>query len=323
LNNNRNPRFSPFAEKVWYDWYDTVSIGVAPAAEQPLIISFYEEDTMKFVNQVRQSLLLVVACVLVFGISDVHAFTRGDMDVYALAESFTWREFNDAGGQLLKESGPRYGVGFAYAHEFPNHLTLKPRIELNGGSVDYDGQNQVGVPVTTTTNYFGVKFEFDLAGRIRPSQGFVLEPFAGIGIRSWARDIKDGTAADGSLAIGYTESWSTFYGRLGVRGEQSFGQGNNMFLLAGVKLPVRTTNYIDDTNISSEAITLKPGNKPSLFAEAGVKLQIFKISAFYDSMRFKKSPIVITYDTFVGGFVGYYQPKSESDMIGLKIGASF
>jgi hypothetical protein len=283
----------------------------------------YEEDTMKFVNKVRQSSLLVVVCVLVFGISDVHAFTRGDLDVYALAESFTWREFDDAGGQLLKESGPRYGVGVAYAHEFPNHLTLRPRIELNGGDVDYDGRTQSGVPVSTTTTYLGIKFEMDLGGRISPWQSFILEPFAGIGIRSWSRDIKDSTTANGSLAIGYTENWATIYGRLGVRGEQSFGQKNSMFLLAGVKLPVSTTNYINDANVSSESITLKPGNKPSLFAEAGVKLQIFKISAFYDSMRFKKSPMVVVYDASLGGYVGFFQPKSESDMVGLRIGASF
>jgi hypothetical protein len=279
---------------------------------------------MKFLDKVRQSSLLVVACVLVFGVSDVHAFTRGDMEVYGLAESFTWREF-DAGGQLLKETGPRFGVGFAYAHEFPNHLTLKPRIELNGGEVDYDGQTNAVPPVavSTTTNYFGLKFEFDLGSRVRPWQSFVLEPFAGFGIRSWYRDIEDNIAADGSLALGYTENWSTFYGRLGVRGEQFLGQQNKMFLEAGVKLPVSTTNYIDDANVSYESITLKPGNRPSLFAEAGVKLQIFKISAFYDSMRFKKSPTVVIYDPSLGGYVGFYQPKSKADMYGLKIGASF
>lgn len=227
------------------------------------------------------------------------------------------------GGQLLKESGPRYGVGVAFAREFPNHLTLKPRLELNGGSVDYNGQTQAGVPVVSTTNYFGLKFEFDLAARTRPSQGSVLEPFAGIGLRSWSRDIDNSIAANGSLAIGYTENWSTFYGRIGVRGEQAFGQKNKLFLLAGVKLPVSTTNYIDDANVFYEPITLKPGNKPSLFTEAGVKLNIFKISAFYDTMRFKKSPMVVTYDALSGRFVGYLQPKSESDMVGLRVGASF
>jgi hypothetical protein len=279
---------------------------------------------MKFVNKVRKSSLLVVVCVMVFGISDVHAFTLGDMDVYALAESFTWKEF-DAGGRFLKESGPRYGVGFAYTHEFPYHLTLKPRIELNGGEVDYDGQTNAVPPaaVSTTTKYFGLKFEMDLGDRITPSQSFVLEPFAGLGIRSWSRDIENSIAADGSFARGYTENWTSFYGRLGVRGDLSLGEMNKLFLEAGVKLPVYTENYIDDSNVSREALTLKPGNKPSLFAEAGVKLHLFKISAFYDSMRFKKSPTVVVYDPTRGGYVGYYQPKSEADMFGLKIGASF
>ena len=276
---------------------------------------------MKFMNKVRQSLLLATLCVFMFGISDVHAFTRGDIDVYGLAESFTWREFDNAGAQLLKESGPRYGVGISYTQEFSNHLTLKPRIELNGGSVDYDGQTQAGVPVSTTTDYFGIKFEVDLGNRIRPSQDFILEPFGGIGIRSWARDIKDSTASDGTSAIGYTENWTTFYGRIGLRGEQSFGQKKNLFLMAGVKLPLYTENYINDVNISSQAITLRPGNEPSLFAEAGVKLDRFKISAFYDSMRFRKSPIVTAYSG--GVLMGFYQPKSSSDMLGVRVGASF
>jgi hypothetical protein len=281
---------------------------------------------MRFMNyKVMQSSLVVIVSMLVFGISDVHAFSHGDLDVYAVTESFTWREFDDFGGQLLKESGPRYGVGVAYSHEFPNHLTLRPRLEFNGGSVDYDGYTN-GVPpaaVSTTTDYFGVKFEFDLSGRFRPSEGFVLEPFAGFGVRSWARRINDSIAADGSLALGYTEGWTTFNGRLGLRGEQAFGKGKNLFLLVGVKLPVYTSNYINDSNVSYEALTLKPGNEPSFFAEAGVKLNVFKISAYYDSMRFKKSPVVVTYDPFLGAFIGFLQPKSESDMIGLRIGASF
>lgn len=280
---------------------------------------------MKFMNDLRSLVLLVVAGVLAFGASDVHAFTRGDLDVYALAESFTWREFDDLGQQLLKESGPRAGVGIAYTHEFPSHLTLKPRIELNGGSVDYDGYTNGAPPaaVSTTTNYFGVKFEFDVAARIRPSQGFILEPFAGIGMRTWARNIEDSIAADGSFALGYTENWSTFYGRLGVKGEQSLGQKNSMFLLVGAKLPVSTTNYIDDRNVTFfDAITLEPGNKASLFAEAGVKLHFLKISAFYDTMRFKKSPVVAAFDSALV-LRGFYQPRTESDMVGVRVGASF
>ena len=114
------------------------------------------------------------------------------------------------------------------------------------------------------------------------------------------------------------EQWKTLYGRLGVRGEQPFGQNNNLFVLAGVKLPVRTENYINDSNVSAQAITLKPGNKPSLFAEAGVQLRALRISAFYDTMRFNRSPVVMTSTTS-----GVLQPRSESDMLGVRIGGTF
>jgi hypothetical protein len=273
---------------------------------------------MKFMNKTGRASLLVIMCVLTFGIPDAKALTIGNLDVYGLMESFTWREFDDAGVQLLKESGPRLGVGVAFAHEFTNRLTLRPRAELNGGDVDYNGQTQTGVPVTSTTTYFGFKFEMDMGDRVPLWQGAVLEPFIGFGARTWYRDISDSAAADGSRAVGYMERWKTFNGRLGIRGEQSFGQKNNLFLLAGVKLPVSTENYINDAAISSQAITLKPGNKPSLFAEAGVQLDSLRFSAFYDTMRFKKSPVVWTSATS-----GFLQPRSESDMLGVRIGGSF
>jgi hypothetical protein len=279
---------------------------------------------MKFMIKVRQSVLSAAVFVLVFGISDVQAFTRGDIEVYGLAERFTWEEFDDAGGRLLKESGPRFGVGVAYAHEFPNHLTLKPRIELNGGSVDYEGQacNVFGtcVPSSTETDYFGFKLEIDLGGKFGNSAK--VEPFGGLGIRTWARDINDSYTSLG-LAAGYTEQWMTFYGRVGLRVDADFFKGSRVFFEAGAKLPVYTENYIDDADVSAEAITLEPGNKPSLFAEAGVKLHRFKFSAFYDSMRFKKSPTVVVYDPSLPGYVAYHQPRSDADMFGLRIGASF
>ncbi len=281
---------------------------------------------MKFVNRFWKLSCLMMLCTLVFGMSAVPVFAGGEPEVYASAESFTWKEFGDAGDRLLKESGPRYGVGFAYAHEFPNHLTLKPRVELTGGDVDYDGQTQSGLPVTSTTTYFGFKFEFDMGGKIKPSKSFAIEPFAGLGVRAWARDINDSTTFDGGTVYyvnGYTEHWTTFYGRVGLRGDLYFGQRSKLFFEAGVKLPISTENYINDWAVSYEEITLKPGNKDSLFAEVGVRLSRFKITAFYDSMRFKKSPVVYDYDPFWGTLTGYLQPRSESDIYGVRIGASF
>jgi len=247
-------------------------------------------------------------------------------EVYGAVESFTWREYGDT-GQLLKESGPRYAVGFTNVHEFANHLTLKPRIEIFGGNVDYNGQacDVFGncLPSSTTTHYFGTKLEIDMGYRRGRPNAFTVEPFLGLGLRYWSRSIDDSVLADGTLAVGYTENWSTVYARLGLRAEHSLSQKNRLFLEVGAKLPIDTSNYINDANVSYSAITLHPVGEPSLFAEAGVKLSMFKISAYYDSMRFKQSETVYQYDPYFGAIIEYWQPKSDSEMIGIRAGVAF
>jgi hypothetical protein len=246
--------------------------------------------------------------------------------VYGGVGSFTWREFGDT-GQVLKESGPLYGVGFTNLHEFDNHLTLKPRIEIFGGSVDYNGQacDVLGncLPADTTTHYFGTKLEMDMGFRAGRPDAFTIEPFLGLGFRFWYRSIDDSYLADGSYAVGYTEDWSTVYGRAGLRAQQHLSPKNLLFAEVGVKLPIDTTNYINDENVSYSSITLHPVGEPSLFAEAGVKLNMFQISAFYDSMRFKQSDTVYQYDPYYGALIGYWQPKSESETIGIRAGVAF
>ncbi len=275
-----------------------------------------------------RKLVVALGMVCVFGFSvaaaPAYAEKENQFDIYAAFQSFTWKEFDDAGERLLKEHGPLGGVGFSYHADLGGKyasLTLQPRIELFGGTVDYDGQTTTGTPVMSDTDYFGLKLEFDVGGKFGGK--FAVEPFGGLGIRTWWRDINNSYTLTGTYVYGYTEQWYSFYGRLGVKGDLSLGQDNKLFLEAGVKLPISTTNYIDDINVTYEAITLKPGNKTSLFAEAGVKLHLFRISAFYDSMRFKKSPIVYEYDPFLPGVVAYWQPKSEADIYGVRIGVSF
>jgi hypothetical protein len=237
----------------------------------------------------------------------------GESNVYLAVDSFTWKEFGDDGSRLLKESGTLFGVGFTYMKEFNNHVTLKPTAEIFGGTVDYDGHTQSGIPATSTVDYFGVKLEGELGRRYRSTQSFFVEPFGGLGFRAWLRDINNGTTATGSTAYGYTEDWITLHARLGVRGGVDFSRASQFFAEAGVKLPLYNENTLSD----GSDVTLKPGKQASLFAETGIKIKRFKGSLFYDSLRFSKSPIVAS-----GAFL-YWQPKSTMDMYGIKLGLVF
>ena len=166
-------------------------------------------------------------------------FAADEYDVYAKIESFTWKEF-DGGSQLLKESGPIYGIGLSVKGDIFKSLTLKTRGELFMGSVDYDGQTQAGTPVETDTDYKGLKIEVDGGRKIIEKEESSFEPFVGLGVRRWTRDIQ----STGS-AIGYEETWKSLYARLGIRGDHTNPNKLIVFAEAAVKLPIYNENEID------------------------------------------------------------------------------
>jgi len=257
------------------------------------------------------------------------ASEENSFDVYATVENFTWKEFNTTGSQLVKEDGTLGGIGFTYhgiLGEKGAALTIQPRVELLWGTVDYNGQactsSGTCEAYTDKTGYFGGKFELDLGGKFGTT--VAVEPFGGIGAKSWWRDLKDGWTLSGQPVRGYTEHWLTVYGRLGLRSEIKLSENSKIFIEAVAKLPISNDNtaYLTDAGYADDP-TLHPGKKTSYAAEAGVKFHVLKVSVFYDSMRFKQSDTVYFFDPMAGGVVSIYQPRSEADMYGVKVGASF
>lgn len=266
---------------------------------------------------------VVMLCSMVLpGIPAADAVTNDEYTVTIGPQDFTWKEFGDDGSRLLKESGTLFAIDFSYWREFQDHMTVKPAAQLFSGTVDYEGHTQSGIPANTEVDYFGIKLQGDV-GYLARMGSFSLEPFGGIAFRTWSRDINDSTTIFGSPVIGYTEWWTMFYGRVGARANLDFSKTFSMFAEAGLKLPIDTTNYIDDRNVAYNSITLHPKSKITFFAEAGIKAKMFTISAYYDRMRFKQSDVVFEFDPFLGEVVGFLQPKSESDIIGLKFGLLF
>ncbi len=266
-------------------------------------------------HSVRMVLPVVICLVVLFHAS--FAAAEG-FYLYGAVESFAWKEFADSGERVVKESGPLFGIGLAYSHEFEDRITVSPKGEFFFGSVDYDGQTQTGVPVTSSVGYFGFTFDGDISMKFKVTQRFFLEPFGGAGLRLWIRDIKNGTTSTGAVASGYTERWITLYGRLGARGGIDVSKQTTMFFEAGVKLPFfnENTAYLSDAGLGSD-VTLHPGRQASFFAEAGTKVSRVRASLFYDSLRFSKSAGVVS-----GAFV-FWQPQSTMDVYGVKVGVVF
>lgn len=233
-------------------------------------------------------------------------------DIYLKTESFTWKEYDDSGSQLLKESGLLSAMGASVRADIAESLVLRGRGELFGGTVNYDGQTQTGTPVETDTNYAGFKMEGNIGWKFKVSEKSSLEPFAGLGYRWWLRDMQDTL-----YVAGYEETWWSFYARLGVHGDHTFSGQLKAFAEAGVKLPVSNKNKVDLNVIGLSTVTVEPGNKASVFVEAGLKWTRFKASLFYEGMRFSRSDPV-TVDNYQ-----IWQPESKADMFGINIGMDF
>jgi len=260
---------------------------------------------------------LVFACVLLCGLMPAQVLAENESDIYFVFENYTWKEFS-GGSRLIRESGPLFGVGFAYQFKFRDEVTLKPGVELFAGSVDDDGTTQAGVPFRTTTDYFGLKLQAEVGRRFALGKAFSIEPIGGIGVRAWMRDINDGRAEGGSPVDGYNEEWVSLHLRLGVRGGLDLSNASALFAEVGLKVPLynESTRHLANGGLDDE-VTMHPGKMVSLFAETGLKLRTFRISVFYDGLRFSES------DVEYNSSVGYYQHESRADIYGIKAASTF
>jgi hypothetical protein len=242
----------------------------------------------------------------------------GEMDVYFAAQHYVWSEFGGGGQRYLKESGELYGVGFGYHRVFLSGLTVKPVAELFGGTTDYDGQTQSGIPATTNVDYFGISLKGDIGRRFSGPGTVSLEPFGGLGIRAWLRNIRDGRTSTGATVLGYTEQWATVHARAGVRAGLDLGVDTRLFVEAAYKIPLYNENVVEiNTGYSTSEVTIHPGMQGAIAAEAGVKTGHFTTGLFYEELRFPRSDN----ESISGGYV--YQPRSTGDLIGFRIGGTF
>jgi hypothetical protein len=268
---------------------------------------------MNFKNTTEHSYLAIIFLAFSCGLfhNPAVADASGTADVYVKIENFTWKEYDDYGAQLLEESGPILGFGVTAKSEMDYAFTLKIKGELFGGVIDYDGQTQAGMPVTTDTEYFGFKAEGDVGRKFIIAKKSFFEPFAGLGYRRWSRDIQST-----GFAIGYKERWWSFYGRFGLHGDLVFSDQVKAFAEGGVILPIQNENEVDFSKFGLSTISVEPGNEASYFAEAGFRWKRVKSSVFYEGMRFSRSGL----DEI---FHALYQPESKADIFGVNIDLVF
>ncbi len=267
----------------------------------------------------RKIIVLALTAFVVFSSVYARQAVAGELDVYGTASHWLWKEFGPNNERLLEESGWVPGIGFSCDTKFESQIIFRQRTELFRGRIDYDGQTQSGVPVTTTTDYLGIDVRGELGVERNLTDPWLIEPFTGLGIRAWQRDINNGVTATGGAVQGYTERWRTVHVLLGMRTTIRQSAIMRFYGEAGAKIPLYNENYVYLSDIGAGSnVSLEPGKQVSYFAEIGVKYRRLRAGLFYEDFRFPRSDNVQGSQNFY-----YYQPKSSLELVGLNVGVIF
>jgi len=242
-------------------------------------------------------------------------------ELNAGVELYRWQEFDDSGTRLLTESGPRlfFLAAINNTDRPRNGFIYEATLKGYTGNVDYDGQDNNNIFISSKSMYSG--FAIDLNGGVRIADKFDMDVLAGIGINVWRREIKDDQNAQGSLVSGITEDYDIQYLTLAIGLPQRYANADG-YLKVGLKRPYSTREDVDNFNV-----TLSPGKKVSgiisykLIFDANSNNLISSIMFYYDGFRFSKSQDEVTLINNVPNQVR--QPKSSQDVIGVAIGHLF
>ena len=234
--------------------------------------------------------------------------------LYGHVENFEWKEFDDDGSRILKESGPLFGIGGSLDFDTRKGIHLEGLGDAFFGRVDYDGATQAGDPLTSETEYAGLLAEANVVVPLNIGPSFTVSPYGGAGGRMWRRELEDSGEASG-----YVEYWSTFYGTLGIRAAARISAKAELYGKAAVKMPFYNQVSYDFSNIGGpDDVEVEPGKKAGPYAEIGVTIGNFMLAGFYEQMKFDKSD-----QAEIGDDIIVWQPESEATIFGVRAGVTF
>jgi len=220
---------------------------------------------------------------------------------YTRIDYFHWGE-NIDGADFVNEDGALVTLG--YVRRVGRE---RFRAELFGGSVNYSGlaiyENGETEPLSSHTNYLGVRGEYDLL--FEPDWLPQIAFFCGIGTRFWVRELPDSLTPSGAPVYGYQETWWTIYPYVGMEKRRLVRDDIEFYAAGRIGLTAITLE-----RVSLDDLALYPGVGLLGQLEAGVRGRRFYLSAFFEAMSWGESDDVR----------GCFQPQSEMYTVGLRTG---
>lgn len=283
---------------------------------------------------------VAVACVLTVFVLDQRSLADDSPLKPAFAvgiggEYSTWRETDQSGGTLLRESGPRGTLAVSLDNVNRSVSGLVYNLSAHGyvGNENYDGQTQSGIPITSNTGYIGGVAE--LAGGYRFMDVFPeysVDLTAALGVDKWRRKISDTQTDTGTFVSGSEENYRIFYGRLGL-GLHHVNNNWSHYVQFGAKRPFGTREEAtlmvsQDCNTAPsvlENFVLYPKGSESFYLNWKINRlsdnheRKYSILFYYDSFQFNRS------DTAFGQVTGCsaHQPDSHQNVFGAQVGYYF
>lgn len=249
--------------------------------------------------------------VLAFAIAVLSTISSGiasaDWSASAGFENFRWKESTTP---TVKESGLRWALDLTWNQSRDPGLSAGYNLKFYNGNVDYTGATLFGgTPVNAEVHYRGWTNEIRAFWRM--PQNAVDIVLAG-GWDRWERDFTDSPTK---------EDWDVFYVKLGA--DVNAGTSRGVFGGIGIKYPAWTRENANFTDIgASSNPRLRPGKKLSLYGNVGYRVNPqWDVIAYYESFRFKESNVVAV--PFPAGTLGFVQPESKMDVVGMKVQYNF
>ncbi len=223
---------------------------------------------------------------------------------YTRIDYFHWNERFE-GADFVNEDGPLFTLGYQRRNGRERF-----RGELFGSSVHYSADvlnsSNMLEPLSSHTNYLGVRGEYDLL--FEPEAIPSLSFFTGIGTRVWNRDLPDDFTSSGTFVAGYQEFWWTVYPYLGMETRRDLHSGIELFGMGRIGLTAIT---LERASINDAALYPKPGVTGQL--EGGLRGKHVFVSAFSEMFSWQQS----------AESGGWLQPRSTLFTVGLRTGYSF
>lgn len=260
--------------------------------------------------------VIITSMILSLG-SPLVEFSHGaDYRVEASLAAYQWVEATEP--IAVEESGLMVTVG-GWVSGSPTvqqpAIRLRGEVEFFTGWVGFDTAflTAPDVGVSTHTLYFGSRQEGSMGWRFGSSHSSI-EPFVGIGLRSWLRSIQSN-----STVQGYPEFYRTVYTRLGLRGAHVL-HGKGVYGVASVDPLIWARETIDLTEtIYNETLKVRNGKQVGWTLEVGLQFLTLDLGLYWRATRLGESNIV----SCNVSASGCLQPRSDQDLIGLKVGWVF